>query len=183
MAKVLVQPTQKFPRMCAEVNDSSSRGSYDVVTDKVVRRSMRLLLQQEGFGHERLFDSIDPNEDRRGETGELVQAVAERIKFLLKDQPNSLSSINDLTENQWIIHTGNVHSEYIRVAHLLFSDNVNWGRVVTLIGFSANYCLYAVQQGIMESIVESVCGWAVSFMERELNDWFSRNSWVSGGLY
>ena len=184
MADVLIPQnhTEKLPRMCAEPNHIASPRSHELLTEKVVRRCIRVLLQEEGFVHERIFDTIDPSEGRQGEVGKLVEAVADKVKTILNDPHHPKPpSLRDITHDQWNIHIGNVHSEYVRVAQIIFKDTVvTWGRVVALIGFSANYCLYAIEQGVMETIVESVCGWAVSFMERELSDWFQQNSWVSG---
>ena len=180
---VLLESSQKLSPMSA-TGYSERPISRDKITGRIAKRSIRLLLQEEGFHHQDILDLIDPRSptvEERGEELELVEKAADRVRQLIKD-PNQPKppSLADLASQRWIIHAGNVHSEYTHVAQQLFSDGVNWGRVIAFLGFSATYCLYAIQQGVQESIVESVTAWAVLFLEQELRDWFRQHSWVSG---
>jgi hypothetical protein len=183
MAEVLLPIDEKLPRMCAEFNQVNSTAvhhpcSNNGVTEKIIRRSVRLLLEESGFNRQESLIAIDPSYITRGDAWILVETAAERIICLVKDphQPK-LPSVDDFIQQNWIINTVNVHSEFIRVAQQLFGDDINWGRIVAMISFTATYCQYALEQGLMESTIESICGWSVTFMERELGDWFQKNSW------
>lgn len=183
MAKVLKQsPLNKLTRT-SHVAEQYSRMSspIDTITGKIVRRTLRLLLEIEGFGQQ----GVDPAEEREGEVWQLVEKASDCVKKLIED-PHQLGkrpTLSDLEERQWEIHAGNFHSEYMYVAGQIFSDGINWGRIVALLGFASTYSLYAMDRGIDQSAVESVCGWTIVFMERELGGWLRQNSWVSGILW
>ena len=186
MAKVL-QPQHNLPLMCTDYTQdvttapmaTSTTGTKDI-TPHIAKRSVRILLESEGFNIQRILNAIDPIDediDRKK-----VERMADVIKKLIKEAPSEFPSVAELTEQQWVIHAGNVHSEYMHLAHQLFEDNVNWGRIIAFIGFSATYCLYAMQRGIQETIVESVCAWMVQVLQQDLREWFHQHSWVSGLL-
>ena len=182
MAKV-IHRQKSPPQMCAEfipntaestVHDSFQSG----LTAQIARRSVRILLEEDGFRIQRLLTSIDHHEgdevDRK-----YVERTAELIKKVIKSSPMELPTVTQLAQEHWIINAGNVYSEYMQLSQQLFQDGINWGRLIAFIGFTSTYCLYALEQGIPDSIVESVAAWMVQVLGRDHVEWFRQHSWVS----
>ncbi len=182
MAKV-IPLRNPSPQTCADFVPSVDRSlttpeSFQFgLTAQIARRSVRVLLEEQGFKIQQILSSIDQHEgnvDRK-----FVERVAELIRRVIKTSPSELPSVRQLAEEQWTIHAGNVYSEYMQLSQQLFQDGINWGRLVAYVGFTSTYCLYAMQRGIQESIVESVAAWMVQVLGRDHVDWFNQHSWVS----
>ena len=184
MAKVLHR--QKDPlQMCAEFSPGAAEpatlhgSSHIQLTAQIARRTVRLLLEEDGFRIQRILNSIDQNDGGVDVDRKYVERIADMIKEVIKGSTTELPTVSQLTEEQWVIHAGNVHTEYLHLSHQLFQSGVNWGRIVAFIGFTSTYCLYAIQRGIQETIVESIAAWMVQVLRQELNEWFHQHSWVS----
>lgn len=159
---------------------TSSSIPNDSRIGRIVKRTVRSLLEKDGYRQEQALSLIDPV----GQLGEdellLVERVVDLVQRLVDDprQPRRLT-VADLEQNDWPLQPDNVHSEFRTVATQIFSDDTNWGRIVSFLSFSSTYILFSMRRGMPESIVQSVCGWTTSFMERELRSWFQAHSWVS----
>ncbi len=182
MAKV-IHIQKPPPQMCAEfipnaaestVHDSFQSG----LTAQIARRSVRILLEEHGFRIQRILASIDTHEDDTVDR-KFVERTAELIKRVIKNSPMELPTVAQLAQEHWLIHAGNVYSEYMQLSQQLFQDGINWGRLIAFIGFTSTYCLYAMEQGIQDSIVESVAAWMVQVLGRDHVEWFQQHSWVS----
>ena len=182
MAKVIPMRNQS-PQTSADFVPNVDRSTttpesfQSGLTAQIARRSVRVLLEEQGFKIQRTLSSIDHHEgnvDRK-----FVEKVAELIRRVIKTSPSELPSVRQLAEERWVIHAGNVYSEYMQLSQQLFHDGINWGRLVAYVGFTATYCLYAMQLGVPESVVESVAAWMVQVLGRDHVEWFNQHSWVS----
>lgn len=187
MAEVLYKPSTSDARSSSSSRYHRSRQPRMTatlpavtLTGKVVRRTTRVLLESEGFHQEHVLALIS-FEENEPEVWQKVEKVADNIKRLIADlkKAKKVPTCIDYEQLHWVVHDGNIHSEFKRVTEEMFKDGVHWGKIVALLSFTTNYTLYAIRQGMDGSIVESVCGWTVIFMERELGDWFQEHSWVS----
>ena len=67
----------------------------------------------------------------------------------------------------------------VRVWYSLFSDGINWGRIVAFLAFCQHLCMYSKRNGLHFAI-ESIPPWAAMFVESELKEWIlSQGGWVS----
>lgn len=185
MAKVIYRHRTKpgLP-MCADFVPNASESSTVCLDHRagltacIARRTMRLLLEEHGFSIQRILNAIDHMEGENDDK-KFVERTAELIRKVIKKSPTELPTVAQLAEEQWLIHSGNVYSEYMQLSQQLFQDGINWGRLVAFIGFTSTYCVYAMQQGIQETIVESVAAWMVQVLTQDQADWFEKHSWVS----
>lgn len=172
--------------MCAQASPSLSR--QERITELVVRKTLWLLLRDGGMDRIEVLRMVDPDpggastslSERDKEEAELAEKAARKIHQLIQQSSsNIVHTIEEYERDGWILTIDNVHSQFAEVARTLFADAVNWGRIVAFHGFAASYCIYAVQKGIQLDIVESVCGWTIHCLHRELKRWFSEHPWVS----
>lgn len=67
----------------------------------------------------------------------------------------------------------------VRVWYGLFSDGINWGRIVAFLAFCQHLCTYSRRNGL-NFAVESVPPWAAMFVDSQLKDWIlAQGGWVS----
>lgn len=70
-------------------------------------------------------------------------------------------------------------STFSTVTNEMFSNGINWGRVVALIGFGGAFSVECVSRN-MPQLVDSVVDWVATYMNSNLKDWISHNGgWVS----
>lgn len=71
----------------------------------------------------------------------------------------------------------NLKVTYETVITEIFSDGINWGRVVAFLVFSGNLAVYCAQHG-MESRVDEVIVWTETEMQTRLQRWIEeRGGW------
>lgn len=71
------------------------------------------------------------------------------------------------------------HSTFSTVTNEMFSNGINWGRVVALIGFGGAFSVECVSRN-MPQLVDLVVDWVATYMNSNLKDWISKNGgWVS----
>ena len=170
--------------MCAEAGMAArpSRQTQDVLSELITKRCFHLLLleEQEAFRDTRVirqFETISCADDHQRA---IVEVASDRIKELISLSPQPVPwKTSDFTARSWEINASNVHSEFSRVADVLFQDEVNWGRIVALLGFAVSYSVYAMQKGLQDTVVESVCAWTVQVMQSRLHHWLQEHTWVS----
>ena len=177
--------------MCAQASRASTSYSrQERITELVVRKTLYLLLQDGGMSRIEVLRLLDPDpggapsslSQRDKEEAEVAEKTARKIQQLIKDSSsNVVSTIKEYERDGWVLTVDNVHAQFAEVARTLFADAINWGRIVAFHGFAASYCIYAMQNGIQEDIVESVCGWTTHCLHREVKRWFVDNPWVSYG--
>ena len=175
--------------MCAQASASFSR--QERITELVVRKTLCLLLQDGGMNRIEVLRLLDPDpggasfslSERDKEEAEVAEKAARNIQQLIEESSsNVVSTIEEYERDGWVLTVDNVHAQFAEVARTLFADAINWGRIVAFHGFAASYCIYAMQKGIQEDIVESVCGWTTHCLHREVKRWFVDNPWVSVGV-
>lgn len=74
------------------------------------------------------------------------------------------------------------YSTFTTVTNEMFSNGVNWGRVVALIGFGGALSVECVTRN-MPQLVDSIVDWVATYMNTNLKAWISANGgWVSVNL-
>ena len=164
----------------AMASSASSSIPSDSRVGRIVKCTVRALLERDGYRQEQALSLIDPVGQLGEDESIIVERVVDLVLRLVDDprQPRRIT-VDELEQNDWPLQPDNVHSEFKTVATQIFSDDIHWGRIVSFLSFSSTYILFAMRRGMPESIVQSVCGWTTNFMERELRSWFQTHSWVS----
>lgn len=70
-------------------------------------------------------------------------------------------------------------STFLTVSNEMFSNGINWGRVVALIGFGGAFSVECVSRN-MPQLVDSVVDWVATYMNSNLKDWISHNGGWQG---
>ena len=171
--------------MCAATDSRTTGGASPwegIVDELVVKRSFYLLLVQEENTErfvnvlQRLGQLPYVDEDQRL----TVEKSSERIVHLIYSSPQPAPwRANDFTSRGWAIDSTNVYREFSRVAEVTFEDDINWGRIVAFIGFAVTFSVYAVQNGLGETVVDSIFGWTIQVIRGRLHSWLKEHSWVS----
>ena len=183
MAKVLRPSIQKQtrPQSLEKLPMAGISAPSDSRTGRIVKCTVRVLLENEGYRNDHGLSLINPVGQPKEEELLLADRVVDLILRLVNDprQSGKRITVAQLEESDWHIEADNIHTEFNIVANQIFSEDINWGRVVSFLSFSSTFVLYAMRRGMSDSIIQSVCGWTVVFMESRLRDWFQTHSWVS----
>ena len=171
--------------MCAAADSRNNDGASPwngIVDELVVKRSFYLLLEQEESAErfvnvlQRLGQLPYVDEDQRL----TVERSSERIVHLIYSSPQPAPwKANDFASRGWVIDSTNVYSEFSRVAEVIFQDDINWGRIVAFIGFAVAFSVHSVQNGLEETVIDSIFGWTIQVIRGRLHSWLQEHSWVS----
>ena len=111
---------------------------------------------------------------------ELVYLVAERIVGVLKEWNVLRTNLDDFRKQRWNVYDGNMYTEFSKVTYEMFSETVNWGRVLVFLGFSVSFTTYLLEQDI-PTAANSIMEWTCQVVEEDLAKFFiSNGGWVSG---
>ena len=117
---------------------------------------------------------------KRQPKSHLICKVADLTADYIKSSDRSLESfIEDLTVMKFDVQETTVYSEFRKVTAELFSDVINFGRVISFLRFSAAYVVLMYRKG-MRQAVSSIEAWTVEVLEEDLGQFFKENKgWVS----
>lgn len=117
---------------------------------------------------------------KRQSKSQLICRVADLTSDYIKTSDRSLESfIEDLTVMGFDVQETTVYSEFRKVTAELFSDTINFGRVISFLRFSAAYAVLMYRKGVRQA-VPSIEAWTVEVLEEDLGKFFQENKgWVS----
>lgn len=77
------------------------------------------------------------------------------------------------------ISEDNACDVFCAIQNEMFSDGVNWGRVVALFAFAGYFAIHCFEHD-MPDLVDNVVEWVASYIDNNLREWMeSQNYWVS----
>lgn len=77
---------------------------------------------------------------------------------------------------------GTAQRKFTAVAEELFSDGVNWGRIVAFFEFGGTMCVESVSRQMVPQ-VDLIAHWMTEYLDGPLHNWIEENGgWVSVGL-
>lgn len=159
------------------IADSNALKFKDVRTKPIIKLIFLKLCVEcaREFGNvEQEIARFEKEEDK-----ELVHLVAERMVGVIKEWNIVRANLEDYRNQRWDLYEGNMNSEFNKVTYELFSESVNWGRVIAFIGFSVSFTKYLVEQDV-RTPAESVMEWTRLVIEEDLARYFiSNGGWVS----
>ena len=176
MAKVVQRVDTKLPSIPYTECNGTPVDSSRRLNEKIVRKVLSIHFK------DRRIPFLRKELESGPELDSLVAQVVDRAARLTERYSKGdikMPTVEDLIEEDWCVHAGNLNSEFIKVIEGLFHESVNWGRITALLQFSGVYCSYAMHRGLPESIIESVSAWTVLVLENDLRSWFKEHSWVS----
>ena len=122
------------------------------------------------------------------------EEMASRITVVDTEAENPtldiLLSLSEQVENEFgqemegifdllLLSADDLKPTYEAVASNVFSDNINWGRVLVFLVFSSKLALYCMKNG-MEDRVLHVVGWTEGVMQHRLQSWVhERGGWTA----
>ncbi|KAF3689495.1 Bcl-2-like protein 1 [Channa argus] len=95
---------------------------------------------------------------------------AEEFELLVTQVFSDLSSQLDITPDT-------AYHSFKKVLDELFSDGVNWGRVVALFAFGGMLCVECIEKNRSE-LVSCIADWMTTYLDEHLNPWIqSQGGW------
>lgn len=105
------------------------------------------------------------------------------VKEALRDTGNEFElrytgAFNDL-HNQLHITPATAYQSFENVMNEVFSDGVNWGRIVGLFAFGGALCVECVEKE-MNPLVGRIIEWMTFYLDNHIQPWIqSQGGWVS----
>ena len=110
--------------------------------------------------------------------GLLVKRIANLIVELIVETDQISLNMDAFTKERWNLHIGSVHSQFGKVAAETFRDEINWGRILTFLGFAVSFSLFLEKELMLDSAEESVLQWTCQVVEEKLQEYiFSHGGW------
>lgn len=76
------------------------------------------------------------------------------------------------------VDRSNIEQTYDNIMYEMFSNSINWGKIITYITFSAHMAVYCASNNTLRDKVPDIVTWADRVMEEQLEGWIRRQ----GGL-
>ncbi|ESO82074.1 hypothetical protein LOTGIDRAFT_198249 [Lottia gigantea] len=117
----------------------------------------------------------------RWQNGPMIEGGPSRICLTMRSLADEFedryrSQFEDMV-NQLEITPGIAYQTFRSVVSELFSDGVNWGRIVALFTFGGSICVQCVENN-MPHVVDNVVDWVTTYCDNDLKPWIdSHNSW------
>lgn len=83
--------------------------------------------------------------------------------------------------NQLHVTLETAHQTFTTIVGEIFSDGVNWGRIVAMFGFGGKFAVRCMQQSIPQ-LVNSVVDWIANYVDSNLKQWIASNGGWGGFL-
>ncbi|KAI8792963.1 heat shock protein 30C [Biomphalaria glabrata] len=86
------------------------------------------------------------------------------------------SRFDDLI-NQLNINDENAYETYTAIVNEIFSDSINWGRIVALFGFSGRFAVRCYELN-KTHLVDNLLEWLTTYVDTRLSSWMNtHNNW------
>ena len=131
------------------------------------------------FEIEELLRKLE-SRDRR-----FVQETCDRfIEYVRNSEEVSVDSqVRGLESARWNVTDNNVNVEFKKVVNETFDESVNWGSVISFLGFALGFSVFIHNRGMKKTVV-SVAEWTKEVIEEDIGTFFLRNNgWVSHYLW
>lgn len=103
-----------------------------------------------------------------------LQESADKFELLFAQSFSDLPSQIDITPDT-------AYRNFKTVMDEVFSESVNWGRIVGLFAFGGVMCLKCVEKG-MSDLVPRIVDWMTTYLDEHISPWIqSHGGWVSSG--
>ena len=133
---------------------SSSLSEMDI-SRSIAEDYVRYCLERNGFAWENCQTDVLPNENQRA-----MRALGDELESRFHH------TVDDMT-NQLYITPETIYTTFRTVGEEIFSDGVNWGRVVALYSFAGNLAVRCFQQS-MSQLVNSTVDWVSIYVDTSL---------------
>ena len=140
-----------------------SYNTRSIVMDYIKHRVAKEGFQWENDGRQ---SSVTPN---------VVQAAMRSLGDEFEERFRN--RFNDLIE-QLNITDNNAYDTFKIIVDETFSDGVNWGRIVALLGFAGCFVVYCFVHN-KSHLADNVVEWVTSYIDTNLQEWLTSNDkWV-----
>lgn len=121
------------------------------------------------------------NDQEEHEKESARRAILHRALREAGDELESLyrPDLAEMTKRLRATTVGAEQRRFVAVADELFSDGVNWGRVVAFFEFGAMVCVQCAPDAERSACAENVACWMAEYLNGPLNSWIQENGgWV-----
>ncbi|XP_076460510.1 bcl-2-like protein 2 isoform X1 [Babylonia areolata] len=151
-------------------NNNNCDSVMDVDSSRSVAEDyIRYRLERNGLSWQNGQRDVTPNEIQRA-----MRALGDEFE-------SRFSQTFDDMINQLHITPDTAYQTFRTIVHEIFSDGVNWGRIVALFGFGGKLAVRCVQQS-MPQLVNSIVDWVSVYVDTTLRPWISANNGWAGFL-
>lgn len=106
-------------------------------------------------------------------------SIQSKLRYLSDEFEERFRQQFDDMVNELSIAPNTAYPTFHLVVQELFSDGVNWGRIVALFGFGGALAVDCFNRG-MPQLVDSIVDWVSTYIDNNLDQWInSNNGWVS----
>ncbi|KAH9520376.1 Bcl-2-like protein 1 [Bulinus truncatus] len=152
------------------INDLSKimeQGNVNQETIRIILDYIKYRLQNNGFTWENdgAQNNVSPNPIQNA-MRTLGDEFEERFR----------SRFDDLV-NQLVITDENAHETFLAIVTEIFSDGINWGRIVAMFGFSGRFAVRCFELN-KPHIVDNLIEWVRTYVNANLSTWMNNhNNW------
>lgn len=130
---------------------------------------VRYRIESNGLSWQNGQGDINPNEIQRA-----MRALGDEFESRFSGQFDEMI-------NQLQITPDTAYQTFRTIVNEIFTDGVNWGRVVALFGFSGKFAVRCLEQS-MPQLVNSIVDWLATYVDTNLRQWISTNGGWAGFL-
>ncbi len=70
-----------------------------------------------------------------------------------------------------ILNSSNIEKTYDNMMYEMYSNSINWGKIITYITFTAHMAVYCARENSLRDKVPDIVTWADRVMEEQLQGW------------
>lgn len=153
---------------------------------RIVEKYLNHKLSKNGHAWEfhRCHASNPDDQEERERERERESARRATLHRALREAGDELESLYrpdlaEMTKRLRATPVGAEQRRFAAVADELFSDGVNWGRVVAFFEFGAMVCVQCAPDAERSACAENVARWMAEYLNGPLNGWIQENGgWV-----
>lgn len=169
-ARRTASPSCGVDNMYITNDNNNCYTDMDVDSSRTVAEDyIRYCLERNGLSWQNGQRDVTPNEIQRA-----MRALGDEFE-------SRFSQAFDDMINQLHITPDTAYQTFRTIVNEIFSDGVNWGRVVALFGFGGKLAVRCVQQS-MPQLVNSIVDWVSVYVDTTLKSWISANNGWAGFL-
>jgi len=152
------------------VADNESKAAIDKELCKSIPRNYIVYwLKRNGFVE--LANSLPVLHYTGNHVHEVIQEIADTLLEERELQFQEMLATLNLTAD-------NIEQTYDSIMYEMFKDKVNWGKIITFVGFTAHFCVHCARSNSLRQKVPNVLDWADGVMNDQLQSWIEAQGGV-----
>jgi hypothetical protein len=159
----------------SEIINSNQSQAYEDNMDQNVRSIaadyIKYRLQSKGFTWENdgRQEDVSPNNIQSS-----IRVLGDEFEVRFRNRFDYLICLLDITDD-------NAYDTFTAIVHGLFADDINWGRIVALFGFSGCFAVRCFELN-RPHLVDNLLEWLTTYVDTQLSGWINTHDNWQGFL-